>query len=84
VTDALADAAGLHAATLETTAVLDRSTGTQSLTEPGSRWVLMAADPNLLNKARFLEIASRDILPVERRVLWTDDFSNLIEVLDWE
>lgn len=84
VTDALADAAGLHAATLETTAVLDRSTGTQSLTEPGSRWVLMAADPNSLNKARFLEIASRDILPVERRVLWTDDFSNLIEVLDWE
>jgi hypothetical protein len=45
---------------------------------------MMAADPNLLNKARFLEIASRDILPVERRVLWTDDFSNLIEVLDWE
>jgi hypothetical protein len=38
----------------------------------------------MLNRKRFLEIASRDILPVERRVLWTDDFSNLIEVLDWE
>jgi len=84
VTDALAAASGLHAATLETIAVLDRSTGTQSLTEPGSRWVLMARDPELLNRSRFLEITSKDILPVEQQVLWTDDFSNLIEVLDWE
>lgn len=84
VTDALAAAAGLTAVTLETVAVLDRSTRTQSLTEPGSRWVLMAQDPELLNSARFLEIASRETLLMERRVLWTDDFSNLIEVLDWE
>ncbi len=84
VTDALAAAAGLNAVTLETAAVLDRSTGTQSLTEPGSRWVLMAQDRESLNRARFLEIASRETLPMERRVLWTDDFSNLIEVLDWE
>jgi SAM-dependent methyltransferase len=84
VTEALAAASGLNAMTLETIAVLNRSTGTESLTEPGSRWVLMAREPELLNRSRFAEIASKTTLSVEQQVLWTDDFSNLIEVLDWE
>ncbi len=84
VTDALAEAAGLHAVTLETAPVVDRATGMQSLIEPGSRWVLMAREDELLQGSRFTNIRVQDSLPVERRVLWTDDFSNLIEVLDWE
>ena len=83
VTDALAVASSLHAITLETDPVMDPRTGTQSLIDPGSRWVLLARDAELLNKPRYAEIAARDPLPDQRRVLWTDDFSNLIEVLDW-
>lgn len=83
VTDALAAASNLHAITLETSPVIDPNTGTQSLIDPGSRWVLLARDPELLNRPRYEEIAARDPLPDERQVLWTDDFSNLIEVLDW-
>jgi protein-L-isoaspartate O-methyltransferase len=84
VTDALADAGHLHAITLETAPVIDPDTGMQSLTDPGSRWVLLARDRELLNRPRFREIAARESLPAERRVLWTDDFSNLMEVLDWQ
>jgi hypothetical protein len=80
----LAEAAGLHAVTLETAPVVDRATGMQSLVEPGSLWVLMAREEELLQGSRFTNIRVQDSLPVERRVLWTDDFSNLIEVLDWE
>ena len=83
VTDALATASDLHALTLETAAVMDPNTGTQSLIEPGSRWVLLARDAELLNRSRYTEIAARNPLPHARQVLWTDDFSNLIEVLDW-
>ncbi|MDA1232213.1 MAG: fused MFS/spermidine synthase, partial [Planctomycetota bacterium] len=83
VTDALAAASDLSAVTLETAPVIDAKTGTQSLIDPGSRWVLLARDPELLNRPRYKEIVVRDSLPADRQVLWTDDFSNLIEVLDW-
>ena len=83
VTDALAAASELAVITLETAPVMDRKTGTQSLIEPGSRWVLLARDAELLNRARYQQIEAPDSLPVDRQVLWTDDFSNLIEVLDW-
>lgn len=84
VTDALAEHGRLVARTLETPPVRDPVTGTQSLAEPGSRWVLMSQTEELLNQPKIKEITSADSLPAERRVLWTDDFSNLIEVLDWE
>jgi len=84
VTDALAGAAELQAITLETAPVIDRVTGMQSLIDPGSRWVLMARDSRSLQSNRFTSILTKEDLPAERRVLWTDDFSNLIEVLDWE
>jgi hypothetical protein len=83
VTDAIAAAVNLHAITLETAPVMDARTGTQSLIDPGSRWVLLARDAELLNRPRYKEIAARDSLPKKRQVLWTDDFSNLIDVLDW-
>lgn len=83
VTDALAAASDLAAITLETAPVVDKKTGTQSLIEPGSRWVLLARDAELLNRPRYKQIEARDSLLVDRQVLWTDDFSNLIEVLDW-
>ncbi len=83
VTDALAAASNLHAKTLETAPVMDSQTGMQSLIDPGSRWVLLARDAELLNRPRYTEIAARDSLSKDRQVLWTDDFSNLIEVLDW-
>ena len=83
VTEALAAASDLQAITLETAPVMDTKTGTQSLIEPGSRWVLLARDAELLNRPRYKQIEATDELPVDRQVLWTDDFSNLIEVLDW-
>ena len=83
VTDALATASDLHALTLETAPVMDKKTGTQSLIEPGSRWVLLARDAELLNQPRYKQIGVKDSLSADRQVLWTDDFSNLIEVLDW-
>ena len=83
VTDALAAEFQLHAITLETSARIDVVTGTQSLIEPGSRWVIIARDAKLLESPRFQEIQVKKPLPVERRMLWTDDFSNLVEVLDW-
>ncbi len=84
VTDALADAAGLQAMTLETSPVLDRATGMQSLIEPGSRWVLMAREKSLLESDLYMRFLSQDMRPPRDKVLWTDDFSNLIEVLDHE
>ncbi len=83
VTDALADASGLQALTLETATVIDPGTGMQSLINPGSRWVLMAGDAESLKSERYQEVAAKETLAEDRRVLWTDDFSNLIEVLDW-
>lgn len=84
VTDALAANADLQAMTLETLPVVDSTTGLPSLSEPGSRWVLFAREAQQLDHPRFSEIEVREPLPVKRRVLWTDDFSNLIEVLDWK
>ena len=83
VTDALAAASKLHAVTLETFAMLDSVTGAQSLIDPGSRWVIIARDKKLLESQYFQQILVREPLSAERRVLWTDDFSNLVEVLDW-
>jgi len=83
VTEALAEASDLHVITLETSAVVDPVTGAQSLIDPGSRWVLFARNAQLLDRPRFKEITVQEAMPSERKVLWTDDFSNLIEVLDW-
>lgn len=84
VTDGLAEAAKLRAITLETAPVIDRITGAQSLIEPGSRWVLMAREKSLLESDLYMRFLTQDMRPPGDKVLWTDDFSNLIEVLDRE
>lgn len=82
VTDGLAEAANLYAITLEIAPVIDRITGAQSLIEPGSRWVLMAREKSLLESDLYMRFLSQNMRPQRDKVLWTDDFSNLIEVLD--
>jgi len=84
VTDGLAEAAKLHAITLETAPVIDRITGAQSLIEPGSRWVLMSREKSLLESDLYMSFLTQNMRPQRDKVLWTDDFSNLIEVLDRE
>lgn len=84
VTDGLAEAAKLYAITLETAPVIDQITGAQSLIEPGSRWVLMSREKSLLESDLYMRFLSQNMRPQRDKVLWTDDFSNLIEVLDRE
>jgi hypothetical protein len=48
--------------------------------DPSSIWVLLSRDATALKSPRFTEIAAAK---QARRVLWTDDFSNLFEVLNW-
>ena len=84
VTDGLAEAAKLYSITLEIAPVIDRITGAQSLIEPGSRWVLMAREKSLLESDLYMRFLTQDTRPPRDQVLWTDDFSNLIEVLDHE
>jgi hypothetical protein len=83
VTAALADHFSLTSITLEIDPVSDPVTGSTSISEPGSRWVLMSESPTLLGHSKFTTIRTRDDVPTEHRVLWTDDFSNLFELLIW-
>jgi hypothetical protein len=80
VTDALAESCGLTAVTLNAPGTKDPETGQQSPVDPSSIWVLLSRDAAALKSPRFTEIAAAN---QERRVLWTDDFSNLFEVLNW-
>jgi SAM-dependent methyltransferase len=80
VTEALAEDAGLHVVTLDARGTVDPATGQQNPVNPSSRWVLYTRDAELLESPRVQEIATT--VPA-RRVLWTDDFSNLIQVLNW-
>jgi spermidine synthase len=80
VTEALAEDAGLHVVTLDAKGTVDPQTGQQNPVEPSSRWVLYSREKELLESPRVREIATT--VPA-RRVLWTDDFSNLIQVLNW-
>lgn len=83
VTEALAAEFQLHTVTLETPPRMDPATGTQSLIDPGSRWVLITREEQFLESPGFDDIRVREPLPAARQVLWTDDFSNLIQILDW-
>lgn len=71
VVAALADEFGLASATLD-----DR--GRERIGDRSSRWILLARSPELLNH-QSLQDAERDFSG--KRVLWTDDFSNLFQVL---
>ncbi|WP_298818810.1 hypothetical protein [Chloroflexus sp.] len=46
-----------------------------------SLWVLLSRDPNLLATPAFTERASKDVNAFPAGRLWTDDYSNLIQIL---
>lgn len=83
ITESLSEDAGLHCITLESPPATDPVTGQASIASPGSRWVLMARDRQLLDRPRFESTKLRSALPDDQKVRWTDDFSNLIEVMYW-
>jgi spermidine synthase len=74
VVAALADEFHLAAVTID-------DSGRERPGDLSSRWVLLSRDPAVLKHARFEKGV---VTPPERRVLWTDDFSNLFSVLRWE
>ncbi len=53
------------------------------ISDPGSRWVLMSRDASQLDRPRYQGTKVREALATDKRVRWTDDFSNLIEVMYW-
>jgi hypothetical protein len=74
VADALAEACKLEAIALD-------DPGTESHATRSNSWVIFARDPDLL---RTPEIQEAAIEPQARRTLWTDDYSNLVGVLQWK
>lgn len=82
VTEALADVSGMNAMTLDAPPLINPADGLPSLAHPSSRWVLMARSTETLRHDQFSRIAVNSEVPVSRRILWTDDFSNLIQALD--
>ncbi len=71
VVEALADHFRLHAATLEVE-------GKGPPVDPSSTWVLVSSSAELLSRPSLRQVT---IPPSRKRVLWTDDFSNLFELL---
>ncbi|MFN9721540.1 MAG: spermidine synthase, partial [Planctomycetota bacterium] len=81
VTESLASDANLSAITLETQPAIDPRTGAALISDPGSRWVLMSRDGSMLEKSRYQNTKIKESVSALKRVRWTDDFSNLIEVM---
>jgi FMN phosphatase YigB (HAD superfamily) len=72
VVEAIATALGMHATWIN-------DAGADPLGNSSS-WVLIAKDPDALNRPRIVEAAS----PIDVRRdwrMWTDDFNNLLQVL---
>lgn len=61
------------------TAVTITSDGDDDLGTDDAEWVLLARDPETLDVEEIQTVADA---PQERRILWTDNRSNLFEVLD--
>ncbi len=74
VADALAESCGLDAVALD-------DPGTESPATRSNTWVIFARDPALLRTPGIQDAA---IEPQARRILWTDDYSNLVGVLEWK
>ena len=47
-------------------------------------WVLVGKNPAFLNSRRLRTMKTEWSSPEPAPVRWTDDFSNLFEVLDWK
>lgn len=79
VTAGLADAAGMACIQWDDPPVADEQDGRPKISAPGSRWCLLADSPATL-QADVLQKHSE--LPVaSERVVWTDDHSNLLQVM---
>ncbi len=79
VTAGLADAAGMACIQWDDPPVADAGDGRPKISAPGSRWTLLANSPATLQSD---VLRSPAALPAARsRVIWTDDHSNLLQVL---
>jgi hypothetical protein len=57
------------------------STGKSDLGSTGSQWMLLTPDHNIMDQPEFNPfMISADQLPLKVK-LWTDDYSNLIQIL---
>ena len=71
VVDALADEFAMHSSTVVVSNI-------QALTDVPSEWILVSNNAEQLEEKTLREAA---IAPQSRRVLWTDSFSNLFQIL---
>ncbi|MFM7057152.1 MAG: spermidine synthase, partial [Planctomycetota bacterium] len=81
VTTGLADAAGMACLQWDDPPVADENDGRPKISAPGSRWTLLANSPEIL-QADVLQSPAA-LPPPESRVVWTDDHSHLLQVLDF-
>ncbi len=79
VTDGLARSNGLESTVIETAPIRDPETGVPLMSSPGSRWVVLGERDAIPDRIRQVGRAGKTNSPV----LWTDDFSNLFQVLAW-
>ena len=79
VTDGVAKTLNLASLTIDTSAETESDTGLPLVSSPGSRWVLLATTPEPLNHA----LLRQNAVPSkpETAVFWTDNYSNLIQIL---
>ena len=79
VTDGIAKTLNLASLTIDTPAETEPDTGLPLVSSPGSRWVLLATAPAALNHP----LLRQNAVPSkpETAVFWTDDYTNLIQIL---
>ncbi|MEY2725913.1 MAG: hypothetical protein RLZZ458_1780 [Planctomycetota bacterium] len=80
LTAGLADDAGMACVQLTDSAVLDAADGGRRASSPGSRWSLLAVKPEVL-QAEVLQRTAADP-PRSDRVIWTDDYNNLLQLVE--
>lgn len=80
VTDGISAVTGLAMTTITTLPESDEDSGLPLISNPGSRWVLMAEAPSTL-KHSLLEQNAVPSSP-QNAVFWTDHFTNLIQILN--
>ena len=71
VVEAAADEFDMHTTTVTVSRI-------QFPVNPGSEWILMSHDPGQLKEKTFREDV---VAPPSKKVLWTDHFSNLFQIL---
>lgn len=81
VTEGVAAAEGLATVSLLKSPGVDPETGQPQQSSPGSIWTLMAEQPETLRHELFR--SGETPLPQSLRVLWTDDYSNLLQLIRW-